>query len=101
MISSCIICTSAVKCGSPVSDESVSFVLVMGLTYVALEGDVATFSCSSGFVLTGSNISTCMGNGKWEPDPREVMCEGDNESSKYYVKSPIGRLWGGEGAGFN
>ena len=24
--------------------------------------------------VIGPNSSTCMGNGEWEPDPREVRC---------------------------
>ena len=27
------------------------------------------------YYLNGSNISTCMGNGEWEPDPREAVCK--------------------------
>ena len=27
-------------------------------------------------------MSICMGNGEWEPDPREVVCKQDNESGK-------------------
>ena len=52
--------------------------LISGCGYsipnVALEGDSVNFTCFSGFVLTGPNSSTCMGNGEWEPDPREVAC---------------------------
>ena len=36
----------------------------------------ATFSCLSGLVLRGPYMSTCMENGEWEPDPREVECLG-------------------------
>jgi hypothetical protein len=54
----------------------------MGYNDVALEGDSVSFTCSSGLVLTGPNSSTCMENGEWEPDPREVACKGDAESSK-------------------
>jgi hypothetical protein len=54
----------------------------MGYNDVALEGDSVSFTCSSGLVLTGPNSSTCMENGEWEPDPREVACKGDAEPSK-------------------
>ena len=47
---------------------------VVGYNDRALEGDHITFTCPSGLVLNGSNTSTCIGNGKWEPDPREVNC---------------------------
>ena len=43
-----------------------------------LEGTNITFTCSPGLVLTGPNTSTCMGNGEWEPNPREVECKGVN-----------------------
>ena len=36
------------------------------------------FSCAYGLELIGSTISTCMGNGEWEPDPRGVKCKGEN-----------------------
>ena len=65
-------CTIPVNCGSPLA----SSVLVMGYNGVALKGDSVSFTCSSGLVLSGPNSSTCMGNGEWEPDPREVACEG-------------------------
>ena len=73
-----------VNCGPPGLDESTSSVLVMGGTNVALQGDNITFSCSSGLVLAGPNMSICTGNGKWEPDPIEVACI---DSSKYYYAS--------------
>ena len=41
-----------------------------------IPGDNVTFYCSPGLILTGPNTSTCMRNGEWEPDPREVKCEG-------------------------
>ena len=39
-----------------------------------MEGFVVSFSCCSEFILAGPNSSTCMSNGEWEPDPREVEC---------------------------
>ena len=39
-----------------------------------MEGFVVSFSCHSEFILIGPNSSTCMRNGEWEPDPREVEC---------------------------
>ena len=51
----------------------------LALDYVdpALEGQTITFICPPGQILNGSNQSTCMGNGKWEPDPRDVECTGE------------------------
>ena len=40
----------------------------------ALEGETITFTCFPGSILNGHNSSTCMGNGEWVPDPREVEC---------------------------
>ena len=41
----------------------------------ALEGTILTFDCPPGMQLIGSNITTvtCMENGEWEPDPRELI----------------------------
>ena len=44
---------------------------------VFLEGANVTFTCPPGQVLIGYSTSTCMGNGEWEPDPREVTCKGE------------------------
>ena len=43
----------------------------------ALDGQNITFTCASSQILSGPNTSTCMGNGEWEPDPREIECTGD------------------------
>ena len=37
---------------------------------------IVTFNCPFGLALTGPNTSTCMENGEWKPDPRNVMCKG-------------------------
>ena len=50
--------------------------IVMGYTDPALEGQTITFACPPYQTLNGSNSSTCMENGEWEPDPREVECTG-------------------------
>ena len=41
-----------------------------------IEGSILTYSCSPGLIVTESNMSTCMDNGQWEPDPMDVMCIG-------------------------
>ena len=48
----------------------------MGYEDPALEGQIITFTCPPGHILNGCTSSTCMGNGEWEPDPREVQCTG-------------------------
>jgi hypothetical protein len=49
----------------------------------ALVGSVATFSCPPGMVLTGPNVTTCMENRQWYPDPtsNNIVCKG--EPSKF------------------
>ena len=50
----------------------------IGYSDPAVEGTSVYFSCHLELVLTGPNISTCVRNGEWEPDPREVECRGNN-----------------------
>jgi hypothetical protein len=50
--------------------------LAVGYVDPALEGQAIMFICPRGQILNGSNSATCMGNGEWEPDPREVECTG-------------------------
>ena len=49
-------------------------VIVVGYEDPSLEGESITFTCPTGAILTGPNSATCMENGEWEPDPREVDC---------------------------
>ena len=55
-------------------DASIS---IHGSMNPAIEGTNVTFSCPHGLVLNGSNTSTCMRNGEWEPDPQKWRCLGD------------------------
>ena len=48
----------------------------MGYADSALEGEVITFTCPPGQLLNGTDTSTCMGNGEWEPDISEMNCIG-------------------------
>lgn len=66
------------NCGNPFYQNQLnnSNLQVAGNTNPALEGDSVIFSCSLGLEINGSNVSTCMGNGKWEPAPEEVECKG-------------------------
>ena len=63
---------------------------VMGYEDPAFEGNRVIFTCLSGLMLNGSNSSTCMGNGEWEPDPREVDCisEVHGTTGEYCVIAP-------------
>ena len=50
---------------------------VNGYSDPAFVGTNVTLECSLlNHVLTGPNATTCMENRKWQPDPREVRCEG-------------------------
>ena len=51
-------------------------VIVEGYEDPALDGKNITLVCSPGSMLIGPNSSTCMRNGKWEPDPEDVTCTG-------------------------
>ena len=46
----------------------------MGYEDPALEGQTITITCPPGWILNGSNSSTCMENGIWEPDPGNAEC---------------------------
>ena len=64
----------AVKCNPPLTKENEQYVIA-NYSYPAIEGTNVTFTCSDpGLVFNGSNSSTCMRNGKWEPDPMDVKC---------------------------
>ena len=43
----------------------------------ALEGTVAAISCPPKMILTGPNVTICMANGYWEPDPKNAVCKGE------------------------
>ena len=70
----------AATCGYPlqhVPHINNSDMILFGYNFQARVGTVISFSClDSKLVLIGPNSSTCMGNGEWEPDPREIECKG-------------------------
>ena len=68
------------KCDHPLSQpiDGAIKVQVSGYGDPAVVGTNVTFSCPSGLqdvVLTGPTKTTCTGNGRWEPDPRDTMCK--------------------------
>ena len=68
-----------VKCISPfrLLTEANKQLVIINYSCPAIQGTIAVFSCSScGYELTGPSTSTCMGNGKWIPDPGQMQCEG-------------------------
>ena len=52
-------------------------VMVTEFDIPKVEGQFITYTCPSGFVLTGPRVSVCTGNGEWEPDPGQLDCIGD------------------------
>lgn len=69
----------AANCGHPLQYlfESNS-VIVTGYDMISdwpiMEGANVSFSCSPDFVFNGPRASTCMENGLWIPNPRDVNC---------------------------
>ena len=63
------------KCSDPLTLANDS-VIVEGYEDPALEGENIIFRCRDGLTMIGPNLATCMGNGEWEPDPKEVNCIG-------------------------
>ena len=72
-------------CDHPLNDRvSNGSIILMDYFGPAMEGTTVTFQCQCPeLVLTGPNTSTCMENGEWEPDPREVECKGIPDSMHY------------------
>ena len=64
-----------VNCESPSAQLNDSVVVVSYNSELA-RGSNITFSCPPKLVLTGPDSATCIGNGEWEPDLREVECKG-------------------------
>ena len=64
--------------------------LAVGYEDPALEGQNITFTCASNQILIGPNTSTCMENGEWEPDPREVACTGTPVTTTTSLVTTIG-----------
>ena len=60
-----------------------SDVIVIGYEDPVLEGENITFTCPTESALSGPNLTTCMGNGKWDTDLREVKCTG----VQYYLQT--------------
>ena len=77
---------STAKCVYPsLEDESGQF-RVSGYESPMLEGFNIILHCNLGYVLIGSITSTCMENGKWEPDPWHTNSTIDPSSVLLYGK---------------
>ena len=58
------------KCKYPVPGDNNIMARVLSHTEGPLiEGSIVTYNCSPGLNVIESNMSTCMDNGQWEPDP--------------------------------
>ena len=57
----------------PFDNDSIT---IIGYVDPALEGATLAFECPPQYILIGPNTTTCMGDGEWEPDPREIECKG-------------------------
>ena len=51
-------------------------VMVTGSERPLIMGQFITYTCPPGFVLIGPNMSVCMENREWEPDPGKLDCIG-------------------------
>ena len=69
---------NAVKCNTLTRIVDTSVQVDFDDRQPALEGTAVSFSCPPGLMLNRPNMTICMENGEWEPDPREVKCQGIN-----------------------
>jgi hypothetical protein len=61
-------------CKYPILNGSSLYIL--DASGLAVVGTIIAFSCSKpGEVIIGANASTCLDNGKWEPDPNQVQLD--------------------------
>ena len=73
-----VICMHAASCDYPLQDGfDFDPIQVAGYRVPALQGTIVRFSCPTGQLLKGLNMTTCTSDGKWEPDPSmgEMKCE--------------------------
>ena len=55
-----------------------------------IEGSIVTYGCiSPGLKVTGPNMSACVNNGHWEPNPLDITCAGNNYNLCYYVSGML------------
>ena len=67
------------NCGNPTINRNITVVgLVENDRAVVQAGTTVAISCPDGLTPIGPNASTCMENGEWEPDLREVKCKGES-----------------------
>ena len=77
-------CEDSIGCDHPsaqLTDDSQ--IMTIGYSEMSM-GSAVTLSCPTGLVLTEPNSSICMGNGEWEPNPREAKCKGEKTLKNGY-----------------
>ena len=81
----------AVTCDHPSTQSLQDRVMIMDKEsdIPIVEGQFITYTCPSGFILTGPNASECMRNREWEPDPGEVDCIGNYFESLLAIPAKI------------
>ena len=82
--------SASMNCPNPsrLVDESIN---VIGFREPGTIGANVTLICTSGLTLIGSNASTCMGNGEWEPDPEDVECVATNNITVHMTESALSK----------
>ena len=69
---------NAGKCSNPLSLLQTGDVRAIGYQDPALEGVNISFSCLPGLELAAGPKSATCTYGKWEPDPSNVECQGND-----------------------
>ena len=66
------------------------------------EGAQVIFRCNPGFCPDQTMLSVCEANGRWNPDPGDLVCTGECTNSMYVKEPPDTyshvsniRMWGG------
>ena len=78
------------NCGIPLSTTGINSSIIVTSSFTAFDGPVVegsnvTFSCDNSTLITGPNFTKCTADGKWEPDPRGVKCEGRSFGHNHYT----------------
>ena len=68
--------TFSAKCSYPNTNNASWTITVMGYSEPALVGTNISLTCPSGMVLNGPNTAMCTEGGQWEPNIRNVFCQG-------------------------
>ena len=64
--------TPSVSCGAPSFSTGVTVEPFSNTTV----GSEIVYQCQSGFLPEGEMTSVCGGDGRWNPDPVTLLCEG-------------------------